>query len=78
MPCEFMGLPSPVLRAGADASLVLFDWESVTERNSYEDPLVPPEGIDAVWVHGELVQHEGRIHTPRVFSGQHLLTGSTA
>ena len=74
MPCEFMGLPSPVLREGADASLVLFDWERVTERNSYEDPLVPPDGIDAVWVHGDLVQHEGRIHPPRVFSGRHLLT----
>ena len=76
LPCEFMGLPSPVLREGADASLVLFDWDSVTERNSYEDPLVLPEGIDATWVHGELVQHEGRIHPPEVFGGRHLLTSA--
>ncbi|MCE2511452.1 MAG: hypothetical protein J4F50_02630 [Acidimicrobiia bacterium] len=74
LPCVFMGLPSPVLREGADASLVLIDWDRVTERNSYEDPLVPPEGIDATWVHGELVQHEGRIHPPGAFSGRHLLT----
>ena len=74
LPCEFMGLPSPVLREGADASVVLFDWDRVTERNSYEDPLVPPDGIDAVWVHGELVQHEGRIHPPKAFGGRHLLT----
>ena len=74
VPCEFMGLPSPALREGADASLVLFDWDRVTERNSYEDPLIPPDGIDAVWVHGDLVQHEGRINPPKTFSGRHLLT----
>ena len=74
MPCEFMGLPSPALRPGADASLVLFDWERVAERNSYQDPLVPPDGVDAVWVHGDLVQHEGRIHPPKTFAGRHLLT----
>ena len=78
MPCEFMGLPSPALREGADASLVLFDWDGVTECNSYEDPLVPPDGIDAVWVHGDLLQHEGRIHPPKTFGGRHLLTPPAA
>ena len=77
MPCEFMGLPSPVLRPGADASLVLFDWDRVAERNSYEDPLVPPDGIDAVWVHGDLVHHEGRIRPPKIFAGRHLRTPPT-
>ena len=77
LPCEFMGLPSPVLREGADASLVLLDWERVAERNSYEDPLVPPDGIDATWVHGDLVQHEGRILPPDTFGGRHLLTPPT-
>ncbi len=74
LPCDFMGLASPVLREGADASLVLIDWDRVTERNSYEDPLVPPAGIDATWVHGDLVQHEGRIHPPATFAGRHLQT----
>ena len=74
MPCEFMGLTSPVLRDGADASLVLFDWDTVTERNSYEEPLIAPHGIDAVWVHGELVNDEGRIRVPSAFRGRHLLT----
>ena len=77
LPCEFMGLPSPVLRPGADASLVLFDWDRVTEHNSYTEPMVHPEGIDAVWVHGELVHAEGRIHAPRTFAGRHLLTPPT-
>ena len=74
LPCQFMGLPSPVLRQGADASVVLLDWERVAERNSYEDPLIPPDGIDAVWVHGDLVHHEGKIRPPKVFGGRHLLT----
>ena len=67
MPCEFMGLPSPALRPGADASMVLFDWDHVRERNSFDDPLVLPEGIDATWVHGELVQYQGHIRPPKVF-----------
>ncbi|MCY4175870.1 MAG: hypothetical protein OXD37_06005 [Acidimicrobiaceae bacterium] len=77
MPCEFMGLPSPALRPGGDASLVLFDWDLVSERNSFDDPLVPPEGIEATWVHGELVLHQGRILPPVVFGGRHLLTPAT-
>ena len=36
--------PIPVLRAGADASLVLFDAERVRERNDYLNPEVRPEG----------------------------------
>ncbi len=74
LPCDFMGLASPVLCEGADASLVLIDWDRVTERNSYEDPLAPPAGIDATWIHGDLVQHEGRIHPPATFAGRHLQT----
>jgi len=56
---------------------VLFDWDRVTEHNSYTDPMVHPEGIDAVWVHGELVHSEGRIHAPEAFAGRHLLTPPT-
>ena len=76
LPCVFMGLSSPVLRPGADASVVLFDWDRVTERNSFEDPLLHPEGIDAVWVHGELLHSDGRIHAPPSFAGRHLITAA--
>jgi N-acyl-D-aspartate/D-glutamate deacylase len=72
LPCAFLRLPSPVLRPGADASLVLFDAERVGERNSYEQPLVPPEGIACVWVHGQLVLERGRFHLPRPFPGRIL------
>ena len=59
MPAQFLNLPSPVLCAGADASLVLFDPLRVRECNDYADPMVPPFGIHKVWVHGRLAFDEG-------------------
>jgi N-acyl-D-aspartate/D-glutamate deacylase len=61
LPCRFLRLEDPVLRPGADASLVLFDPERVRERNDYLDPLVLPEGIDDVWVHGVRALDAGRL-----------------
>ncbi|MDH3452903.1 MAG: amidohydrolase family protein, partial [Gammaproteobacteria bacterium] len=73
LPCRFLGLDDPVLAPGADASLVLFDWQTVRERNDYLDPLVPPHGIDAVWVHGELVLDHGQLVAPARYPGRILL-----
>jgi len=72
LPCRFLHLPDPILREGADASLVLFDAATAGERNDYLDPLVPPSGIDMVWVHGERVLDHGRLVAPRVFPGRVL------
>ena len=76
LPCRFLGIDDPVLAPGADASLVLFDPESVRERNDYLDPKVPPEGIDAVWVHGDLVLDQGRIVPPARYPGRIVLPTS--
>jgi N-acyl-D-amino-acid deacylase len=76
LPCRFLGLPDPSLRPGADASLVLFDPDGVGERNDYDSPLVPPEGIDMVWVHGEVVLDHGRLIVPRSFPGRTLTTAA--
>jgi len=72
LPCQFLHLPDPTLRPGADASLVLFDADAVGERNDYLDPLVPPVGIDMVWVHGQNVLDHGRFVVPRPFPGRVL------
>lgn len=72
LPCRFLHLPDPTLREGADASLVLFDAATVGERNDYLDPLVPPAGIDAVWVHGHRVLDHGTFTVPRPFPGRVL------
>ena len=78
LPCRFLHLPDPTLRPGADASLVLFDPDRVRERNDYESPLVPPDGIDRVWVHGEAVLDHGRLLVPRTFPGRTLLSPPAA
>jgi N-acyl-D-amino-acid deacylase len=77
LPCRFLHLPDPVLREGGDASLVLFDATEVRERNDYLHPLVPPEGIDMVWVHGVPVLEAGRLVCPAPFPGR-VLTSPVA
>lgn len=79
-PRRFLKLPDPTLKNGADASLVLFDAETVGERNDYLNPLVRPAGIDMVWVHGHLVLDHGNIRVPDPFPGRILTTpaGSAA
>jgi N-acyl-D-amino-acid deacylase len=74
LPCRFLNLPDPTLKIGADASLVLFDPGTVCERNDYTDPLVPPHGIDFVWIHGELVLDHGSLIAPQPFPGRILVS----
>ncbi|MGA2894150.1 MAG: hypothetical protein ABSE22_14885 [Xanthobacteraceae bacterium] len=72
LPHRFLNLPDPTLRVGADASLVLFVPETVCERNDYLDPFMPPEGIDMVWIHGQLVLDHSRLIAPATFPGRLL------
>ena len=72
LPCNFLRLPSPVLRPGADASLVLLDWHKVRENNDYSEPMIEPDGIHKVWVHGHLVFDEGRFPLTTNYPGQIL------
>ena len=44
-----------VIRAGAKADLVLFDPGKVMDRSTFAEPLKLSEGIEKVWVNGELV-----------------------
>jgi len=43
-----------LIREGMSADLVLFDFNTIIDKNSYTDPKVFPEGIYAVWVKGSL------------------------
>jgi N-acyl-D-amino-acid deacylase len=49
-----------VLREGAHADLVLFDAATVDEAASYEAPIAPARGIEAVIVNGQLVWRGGK------------------
>ena len=74
LPCRFLNLPDPTLRPGADASLTLFDPATVGERNDYLSPQVRPAGIDAVWIHGDLVLDHGNLIAPQPFPGRTLVS----
>jgi N-acyl-D-amino-acid deacylase len=74
LPCRFLNLNDPTLRAGADASLTLFDPATVSERNDYMNPDIRPEGIDRVWIHGALVLDHGALIAPRPFPGRALVS----
>jgi len=53
-----------LVREGLAADLVLFDPAGICDRATLKDPHVYPEGIDSVWVNGELTLDRGR-HTGR-------------
>jgi len=74
LPCRFLNLPNPTLQPGADASLVLFDPDTVAERNDYTDPSTRPSGIDMVWVHGHCVLDHGHLFAPHPFPGRVLMS----
>lgn len=50
-----------ILREGMCADLVLFNPETVSDKNSYLEPKIYPEGIHAVWVNGDLKYKNGII-----------------
>jgi len=43
-----------IIREGMCADLVLFDPETISDKNNYLEPKLFPEGIYAVWVSGDL------------------------
>ena len=49
-----------VLRDGAYADLVLFNPQTVIDKATFVEPTVLPEGIEKVFVNGELVWSEGK------------------
>jgi N-acyl-D-aspartate/D-glutamate deacylase len=51
-----------LIREGCWADAVLFDYEKLQDRATYEQPLLNPEGIDYVLVNGEVVVDHGK-HT---------------
>jgi N-acyl-D-amino-acid deacylase len=55
------GLPDRgELREGAFADLVLFDPETIDAAATYESPVAPARGIEAVIVNGQVVWRDGR------------------
>lgn len=53
-----------VIREGYWADVVIFDYESIEDKASWEQPFLPPGGIEFVMVNGEIVIEQGK-HTGR-------------
>ncbi len=49
-----------VIAPNAFADLVLFDYESIIDTGSYENPTVVPRGIVGVWANGTRIVEESR------------------
>lgn len=49
------------LSVGKDADIVIFDAEKILDKASFEDPLVPPVGIDWVFVNGVAAARDGEM-----------------
>jgi N-acyl-D-amino-acid deacylase len=61
MPAEQLGLPDRgTLHTGAAADVVVFDFEKIIDKATFEEPHQYPEGIDAVIVNGQVVVQHGK------------------
>ena len=52
-----------VIREGAWADITIFDLARVSDRATYDEPVLFPEGIEYVLVNGEVVIEDGGTHT---------------
>ena len=64
LPAQHMGFAERgMIASGMIADLVLLNPETVMDRATTSEPFAPSEGIESVWVAGELVLHKGAVST---------------
>jgi N-acyl-D-aspartate/D-glutamate deacylase len=51
-----------LIKEGCWADVVIFDYDKIQDRATYEHPLLTPLGIDYVLVNGQVVVDQGK-HT---------------
>jgi N-acyl-D-aspartate/D-glutamate deacylase len=78
MPAEMLERSTPDaqrkgrLQEGADADIVVFDANTISDRSTFEKPMEPSVGVRYLLVGGTVVVDEGKI-VPDVFPGRALL-----
>ena len=78
MPAEMLERSTPAarqkgrLQEGADADIVVFDANTITDRATFEKPMEPSVGVRYLVVGGTLVVDDGKI-VPDVFPGRAIL-----
>ena len=66
-PAERLHLPNKGnLRSGSDADIVIFDYEAIRDRASFEEPALAPQGIRYVLIAGEIAAQDGEIVNARL------------
>jgi N-acyl-D-aspartate/D-glutamate deacylase len=60
------------LQEGADADIVVFDANVISDRSTFEKPMEPSVGVRYLLVGGAVVVDEGKI-APDTFPGRALL-----
>jgi N-acyl-D-aspartate/D-glutamate deacylase len=77
MPAQMLERSTPAakrkgrLQEGADADIVVFDPETITDRSTFAKPMEPSLGVHYLLVAGTPVIDEGKL-VPNVFPGQAL------
>lgn len=80
MPAQRLEVRAPAMKrkgrvqVGADADIVVFDPQTITEKAKYLDAMQASEGISAVLVNGTLVVNKGKI-VPDVHPGRAVRAG---
>ena len=64
LPARRLGLKQKGhLGVGADGDITIFDYDAIRDRATFEEPALPPEGIEMVLIGGEVVLKDGKILT---------------
>jgi len=78
MPAEMLERSTPAarqkgrLQEGADADIVVFDPDTITDRSTFQKPMEPSVGVHYLLVGGTAVVDDGKI-VPDAFPGRALL-----
>jgi N-acyl-D-aspartate/D-glutamate deacylase len=78
MPAQMLERSTPAarqkgrLQGGADADVVIFDPQTITDRSTFEKPMEPSVGVRYLLVGGTALIDEGKL-VPDVFPGRALL-----
>ncbi len=64
------------IEVGKPADMVLFDPTSIIDQATYENPRVPPLGIEKVWVGGHLVNNKGAL-MPEIHAAERSELGNS-
>jgi N-acyl-D-amino-acid deacylase len=58
---ERFGIPGGELSVGCNADIVIFDEKKLEDQATFENPTLPPKGIEFVLLNGKVAVRDGRI-----------------